>query len=335
MEQSIDTLREFAETFCEPGRDLETLSGPVMFYGLFLRKILNNHDSDFTRQKDAEESTITETGAALVPWDAAACMEDRIRTAAFIRGAIHAVEHKLRQTDRRPLHLVEAGCGPLGTLLLPLLAKFSAGELVISAIDLHEQSIACTTAMLDYFGFLPRARQLVHGDATAINLESPVDLIVTETMNTALTSEPQVAISRALLRKNPAASLVPQSIKIDLALVDLAEESSHFPPRVCDRVFLGHVFELSASSALQSPEQSTHLPANTITLPSGAPPTSHLCLITTIQVFEGTTISDYDSQISPPFPIADEGPRPIPPGSTLQFSYRITENPGIVWQHIG
>ena len=88
-------------------------------------------------------------------------------------------------------------------------------------------------------------------------------------MNPALSGEPQVAITRALLRRHEDAFLIPQSIRIDLALLDLKTEYAYLPPRVCDRINLGPVFELSRRTANTLVEKNGILPAAGSVSPTG------------------------------------------------------------------
>lgn len=333
-DDSLDTLRDFVATIMDSERELTSLGGPILHYGLFLRQILDSQKPEFQNQRDINLSTQTPSGEALTPWHAAACMEDRTRTAAFIRGSIRAVQHQLDQCSLRPLHLIEAGCGPLGTLVLPLLAHFNSDDLVVSLIDLHEESIKCVEIILDHFGFLPRVKQLIHGDATAIATDSPAQLILTETMNTALGQEPQVAITRALMQKHPDALLIPQSIRIDLTLLNIKAETSQFPAQVSDRIPLGLVFELNRQTALDLIEENGMLPANTIPLPDNTTPETTPCLTTTIQVFEDTQVSDYETQISCPVPLQPPGQPPLAPRTTIQFTYQMKGTPGFVWHPV-
>ena len=131
-----NTLTKFVNTIVNPHRELSSLVGPIMYYSLFLRDILHRLHPSFMEQRDINSPTNTSSGEALSPWHAAACMDDRLRTAAFIRGAIDSVQHLLDHSTHRPLHLIEAGCGPLGTLVLPLLAHFKSEDLEVSVIDL-------------------------------------------------------------------------------------------------------------------------------------------------------------------------------------------------------
>ncbi len=331
MDDPLETLRNFVETILNEDSDFAAFQQPVMHYGLFLRNILNSQRADFMRQRNINAPTKTAAGDALNAWHAAACMEDRTRTAAFVRGSIRAVERALEQSSRRPLHLVEAGCGPMGTLALPLLAHFDSQELEISLIDLHEESIDCIRSMLDHFDFLSRVRQLECGDACAIEIESPVDVILTETMNAALSQEPQVAISQALIRQHPTAMLVPQSIRVDCVLLNFAAETSHFPPQPGERQGLGTVFELNCTSALELKENAGQLPAARINLPSDIKNGFSPWLTTTVQVFEDSQISDYETQITSPVPLSTQSGQPLAAGTALAFAYQLGHTPGIVF----
>lgn len=334
MKESLHTLREYVDAFADRERKLDSLVEPILHYGLFVRQILGSQRPDFVQQRNITAPTSISPGDAISPWHAAACMEDRKRTAAFIRGAIWGVEHALDQFACRPLHLVEAGCGPLGTLVLPLLSHFSEEELVVSLIDLHQESINCVEAILDHFQFLPRVRRLIAADATTVAFDDPVQVILTETMNTALSEEPQVEITRSLMKQHRNALLIPQSIRVELMLLDIQAEWSQFPAQVCDRTNLGMVFELNRRTAIDLVEKDGLLPAATIRLPSQIESRLAPCLTTTIQVFGDVQTADYETQISCPFALCQDGLPPLAPGDLLQFHYRLGAKPGLIWQVI-
>ena len=81
--------------------------------------------------------------------------------------------------------------------------------------------------------------QLV-GDAMEVELQEAPDIVLTETMNQALYAEPQVQISRALMRQFPDAMLLPQEIRVELALVNSQAELSQFPLAVGERHHVEH-----------------------------------------------------------------------------------------------
>lgn len=330
-EISNETLREFVAAILDGGQPLESMQGPVLHYGLFLRKILNSERPQFVLQRDSHVPSQTPSGAAITPWHAAACMEDRIRTAAFIRGSIQAVDLALERFPHRPLHLVEAGCGPLGTLVLPLLAHFSRDELEVSLIDLHDEAIQCMALMLDHFGFRDRVRQLICGDVATVSLNSAADVVLLEVMNVALYQEPQVEITRLLMRNHRGAILVPQSIRIDLAMVNLVREFGEFPPRAHERQFLGTVFELNHESAIELNDESGFLPAGRLRIPDDGSGEFVPCLLTTIQVSDDVKICDYQSQISYPLLLCQGLEAERIRGEEIAFTYRLGTSPGLSW----
>ena len=115
-------LRTLTLRISDSDTPLQSLGQTVMEYGMLLRNTLTRSRAEFAAQRELRESSRLDSGNALSPWNAASCIEDQVRTAAFIRGAIQGIENLLATTRHRPLHLLEAGCGPLGTLALPLLA---------------------------------------------------------------------------------------------------------------------------------------------------------------------------------------------------------------------
>lgn len=334
MDNDLEELRQYVDAITDDDRDLASLGGPVLHYGLFLRRILNELRPGFIAQRDFNTPTTLQSGDALTPWHAAACMEDRLRTAVFIRGAIRSVEIALAANPQRPLHLVEAGCEPLGTLVLPLLAQFHDDELTVSLADLHQESIECIEIMLGHFGFSSRVRQLLVGDVTRIPFDSPADLILTETMNTALSQEPQVAISRSLMQRDPAAILIPQSIRIDLELLDLQSELSQFPPQVAERTFLATVFELNRRTAAELSEETDLISVGEVIMPDQIAPGLTPCLTTNICVFDDVQISNYETQISHPVPLVQSEQSHQLAGITIKFNYRISDSPGFLWKFV-
>ena len=227
----LGKIRDFTQSIADAGSDLRDLEPLIMQYSLYLRQTLQGTRPDFIQQRDIHDPSNLASGDALSPWHAAACLEDRTRTAAFIRGSIRAVEAMLEAREHRPLHLLEAGCGPVATLIAPLLSWFGPEELVVSLIDIHQDSIDNCLSLLDTLGVRNRVRHAVCGDITTVSVDSPVDICLSETMNAALASEPQVAITRALVRRYPNALLLPQSIRVNLEFIDWAAESSAFPMR--------------------------------------------------------------------------------------------------------
>lgn len=329
MTHSIQDLRNFILEIIDQERSLASLQISILHYGIFLREILVKHRPSFMTQREVNAPSQMTVGSALSPWYAAACIEDRQRTAAFIKGAIASVEDALRRSNKRPLHLVEAGCGPLGTLILPLLAHFTSEELEVSVIDIHEESLDCMKVMFEHFNFLPRVREIACGDATNFDLKTKADLILTETMFVALSKEPQVAITLGLMKRNPEAVLIPQSIRVGLSLIDYRSELANFPLQPGKRKALGTVFDLNRETAVELKEEKGYLPAAKIQVKEFLESNHVLCLTTEVEVFHGIKISDYQTQITHPQPLQFLDNSVVVSDDILQFSYRLGDNPGL------
>ncbi|NRA10826.1 MAG: hypothetical protein HRT57_02585 [Crocinitomicaceae bacterium] len=103
----------------------------------------------------------------------------------------------------------------MATLIIPLLPFFSSEELNITLLDIHQESIdnaekiAAKLGYLDFFqGFLVR-------DATKYMHGKPIDVLITETMDKALTKEPQVSITKNLAHQiSENGMLIPEKITL-------------------------------------------------------------------------------------------------------------------------
>lgn len=267
---------------------------------------------------------------AIDPWRASLSSDDRGRTAAFIRGCVRAVESILATRPERPVHLIEAGCGPLATLSTPLMTRFGPEQLQVTLIDFHQESIDSARHVVGELGFSDRLLSTICGDLMAMDFADTVDVVVLETMYAALFREPQVALTRCLVRTLPSAIFVPESVSVDLQLLDLRLESTAIPPTPRRRQMLGRVFQLDRSTALNIEADNGCLPAATINLPKTVEKGQGLFLTTTVTVFDDVAVSDYDAEITAPVGIHNAQLDWL--GRELKFRYRISESPGLEWE---
>ena len=150
---------------------------------------------------------------------------------------------------------------------------------------------------------------------------APVDVIVSETMNTALGKEPQVSIMRNLYTQAPQAKLVPAAIAVHLGTPGRTTEEP------CED--WGRIFEINAAAILDwQALDGTTLPAATIRLPQdlGEGPR----LLTRIQVYEEIALHDYESSLN--LPLRLPGKPQLQGGVALAFSYQLGSAPGLAWQ---
>jgi hypothetical protein len=114
-------------------------------------------------------ATVTEHGKAVSPTTAAQCAEDIERSRVFMQGVYQAIQER---TDRgQKVHLLYAGTGPFGLLVVPLLPFFSPSQLQVTLLDIHQQSLDCLGRLLDHL----QVRDFVR----AFRVEPPASVHIT------------------------------------------------------------------------------------------------------------------------------------------------------------
>jgi hypothetical protein len=277
--------------------------------------------------------TLLAAGLAISPLGAARCTLDFARTAQFLRGTHRALNVALERFSARPLEILYAGCGPFATLAIPLMTRFSAHEVRFTLLDIHQRSLDAARRLVRSFGFEAWVREFVEADATAYRHPAlhPLHIIVTETMQRALTKEPQVAVTLNLAPQLcPGGILIPERISVDACLHNPATEFRLIPPgestpaleRV--RVTLGRLLDLSLASVPRW--RSEGLPEVSVAWPEAGSAGLQLMLRTQVTVFESFTLGDYDAGITCPH--HDREFHRLEPGSTQTFRYQMGEEPG-------
>ena len=281
-----------------------------------------------------EGGTPGEQGLAISPTMAALCADDIARTVTFLRG-LHAAVTAARnmQTDRAT-RVLYAGCGPYALLALPLMSVFPQQEVVFTLLDIHEPSIASARHLINALecGDHVLRCERTNAEHHRIAPDEIPDVIVLEIMNACLEREPQVAVTRHLLPQAPGARLVPESVRIEVRLVDLRREFSTGAdqhPLQRGHIPLGTVFELSAA-AVESWRNETgdHLPGGSVTFPASMDRRYAPMLFTLIQAHGTHCLGEHDSGLTVPRPIP--GDLPIKEGTRLRFQYRLGPNPALV-----
>ena len=215
---SSSTLREYSAVLFD-----ETASrGDLKSTCVALFQML----SDFARQNAISlptADTPLSNGVAVSPALAAACVDDALRTAMFVRGLKAAVEEAHRRFPGACIEVVYAGSGPFASLALPLMTVSSPEEVRFTLVDVHAESLRCAEAVLAHFGLSAFVRRMVACDATTYQhpADLPLHVIVSETLQEALQVEPQVPITRRLAPQlTDGGFLVPEEITVDLMLME-------------------------------------------------------------------------------------------------------------------
>ena len=312
-------LLQLAHALCDPQRPLDSLIGETVR----LRQLVERHSRlPMERQEGLRDGeSFLPSGWAISPVQAGLCAREPYRSAAFIQGLAQAVRERLQ--DARPVRVLYAGCGPFALLALPVMAVLGARQVQFSILDVHAETLAYARELIGQLGLNGHVAEFLCADAAAFRIPAHAmpDVIVSETMNTALGKEPQVSIMRNLHAQAPLAALLPAAVAVHLGL------ARRQPEEPC--ADWGRVFALDAE-ALRAWRQvhGDSLPAASIRLPDvldGAPR-----LLTRIRVHGDIVLGDYDCSLN--LPLVLPGKPVLAGGSVLDFHYRLGTQPGLAFR---
>ncbi|MCF2948649.1 hypothetical protein L0668_11070 [Paraglaciecola aquimarina] len=328
----IEELKQLTSILLDPNNSVYRLRPEVLaLTDLF------NHSSQFTfdiANDISDGESLTSDGLAVSPKMAAMCVDDYIRTIMFIRGLNAAIIEKLNVISSRPIHVLYVGCGPFAAQAVPLMTKFTASEVQFTLLDIHNRSLSCVKNVINHFNLASSVCDIINTDAAnyVIQADAKPDVIVMEIMQNCLHKEPQVTVSRNLVIQAPSATLVPQSIRIELALIntqnDLAHNQESDSP--LSHKVLGEVFCLSKSSILnwQKQPSSNVLTGNKVTIQGPIEQGFQPMLKTQVTIFKEHQISNYDSGLTTPIPLSEYSNAKV--DENVQFSYTLGVCPTLV-----
>lgn len=257
-----------------------------------------------------------EGGFALSPLHAIRCVKEYIRTARFIKGTYLAIRELQQRFPGQRLQVLYAGCGPYATLLLPVMPLFSADEIEVIMLDIHEYSTTSVQHLVAALGLTTYVSNIIRGDAIRYRhpADEPLHLVVTETMYYALAREPQAAITANLapqLLKN--GILIPEEISIDLVYTFYANEPVFNPdtderPKDIDpgtasnRMHLGTLFSLNKHRNFSDLyHQSLPFESSFFKAPKDIGLSPDVCLFTTVIIYNNIKLGLAESTITNPY----------------------------------
>lgn len=214
--------------------------------------------SGAAQHKGFYEETYTEHGIAISPDDATDCMIEQHRLTSFSLGLLQAVQEMQRRRPGETIKILYAGTGPFATLLLPIIPDFSAGDIEVTAIDIHQASVESAEQLMVHLGVRSFFKTFIQADATRFIPSESFHVLVTETMDRTLTGEPQAAITVNLTKYlTPDGILVPESVAVNLVALNLVK--CYANDEYITRKHLGNVIRLTKESTEASLDiDSTH-----------------------------------------------------------------------------
>ncbi len=299
------------------------------------------------RGEETEEAKsnnlILPSGLAISPEFAAMNLRDLWRTVKYLRGLKNAIDECLLKFPNQKIHILYPGCGPYGTLVLPLLTQYRAEQLKVTLLEIQDKSLLSVRKICEKLNFYDFITGITKTDASTYQhpKHDPVHIAVMECMLHSLAREPQVSISRNFSQQLVENGiLVPEEVHISLYMVDPEIEfKSHISEqeKINSRLFLGDVFTLDKNShelKCNTDEQNSikYLQAANINLPDNLVSGKPLMLFTQLKIFKDTVLRFYESGITHPFTIGQQDN--LISGDQLSFRYALTEYPEFYYEVI-
>ncbi|MCU7961820.1 phytanoyl-CoA dioxygenase family protein [Shewanella sp. SW32] len=274
------------------------------------------------------EASHTPFGKAVSLTTAAQCAEDPERGRVFIQGIYQAIQDRLKAHPGQIVNILYAGTGPFAWLLLPLLPLFSASQIQVTLLDIHQASLDKVTKLIEHFDLADRMVESVCADATLWQPNTVVkfDVILSETMKHLLQQEPQVQIFthlQAYLADDGV--LIPQNIELDAWLECRTVQD------FVETHYLGPLFALNLQTARLLASGDRSFLAGTLLLPDFSPSAVTLKFTTSIQVYGESKLSENQSQLTLPRYRREHWLKPL---SCLAFRYEQGTHPDFVFDVI-
>lgn len=275
-----------------------------------LRDLLDSLTPCTYKQQVAQPS-YSEHGSQLSPQDAANCIEGHRRTVRYWKAMLQQLENLQSSTD--VIHVMYPGCGPYGTLVLPLLAMATFDKVSVTFIDVHKTSTDNLKQLVSVLGLSEYVQDIICEDALAYDPQQDIDILVLECMKSGLYGEPQVAITNHFAKRlSQHGAVIPEHIEISAQLINLAAEQRYISEQlqhqqqVCplklaeNRVDLGHVLTLDHKTYTRVDATSNTILCQDIDIPvMGGNGIFALC--TRMQLADGITLEEYDNGITYPY----------------------------------
>ncbi len=327
-------MREAVTTLLDVNAEQDVLRQTLITINRLFTDVshVRGEESDEAKQNNL----MLPSGIAISPEFAAMNLRDVLRTAKYMRAIKNAVDKTLERLSGDRVHLVYAGCGPYGTLVLPLLALYKPQQLKVTLLEIQPKSLRSITDICNAMGFGDYIGSIVQTDATAYKHpeDDPIHIVAMECMRHALDREPQVRISMNLAAQLVEDGiLIPEEVNVSFYAVDPEIEfniDGKGDGKEKVRQHLGDVFVLdkycyTLPVEQDSEDEAPYIRASTIKLPDNLLPLLPLMLFTEIRLYDDTMLSWYESGITYPLVVGQQDS--FNPGDEMTFKYRLNNEP--------
>lgn len=243
----------------------------------------------------------TPQGVAISPVQAAKCTEEVLRTQVFMQGVKLAIEERLKVTTD-DIHILYAGTGPYGTLLIPYLSIATNPRIKVTFIDIHPENISAIKKLVKHFSITQNIVVITCDDATRWQApdSQQFDIIISETMTALLKREPQVFIFAHLCQYlSDFGTLIPQNISLKAWLTPCKSLMPAEDNPTAD-ILLKEFYCLNIDEAKRLNTRDTSSFKGSMLIPNGVTANYKLKLTTDIQVYKQHKLSENQSSLNIP-----------------------------------
>lgn len=243
----------------------------------------------------------TSQGVAISPVQAAKCTEETLRTQIFMQGIKLAIEERLKaKTD--DIHILYAGTGPYGTLLIPYLSLATNSRIKVTLIDIHPENISAIKKLVKHFSITQNIVAITCDDATCWQAppSQQFDIIISETMTALLKREPQVFIFSHLCQYlHNSGTLIPQNISLKAWLTPFKSLMS-IEGSITTNILLKEFYCLNIDEARRLNAGDTSTFKGSMLIPNGVDTNYRLKLTTDIQVYKHHKLTENQCSLNIP-----------------------------------
>ena len=278
-----------------------------------------------------------DNGKALGTYWAALCLDDLWRTRQFMRGIKKVIEEKIN--TQKPIHILYAGTGPFAALMLPFIFRYSKQDIKYTFLEINPFSFQILQNVISKLGLEAYDITLEKKDATTykIDAKNEPDIIVSETMQTALAKEQQVPIFLNLMSQLKYDSIfIPERIELFIGLKKSGIPMEEFKEKYFHKV--KKVFEVSKESMF-SPNKSEKRNTKEISFKKKQTVIDseklkgfdQLVIMTEIQVYKNEKIDINRSGLTTPIFIKDISDN-LKGSITIDTQYQISSEPKLEYK---
>lgn len=274
------------------------------------------------RYRLSSQDSPTESGVVLNPSHAGQCLTEVRRTEAFVRGLDRAVLERL-ENGISPVRIFYAGCGPFATLVLPLTFRYTPEQVRFFLLDYHQESVDSALHLFRSLGKSDFLEGSVVHDAVTYRFEADYrpHILLSETLQRALTQECQVPIVLNLLPQLPETTLlIPEEIRVHGLWTELSEGPENRATVRPEDVILDTIVRFNSETARNGNFVSEIAPK------AAQNSKQTFCLQTEIDVYKDWILRRNESGLTCPHPMPEVR---LQADKNLKFEYHIGQSPGL------